>query len=73
MSDDWAAMVASVSATHPFKKDIDNILHDLPIIEKISELVGQLNLRYKVSVRLNFLELLHTLRPSSLISVNKVM
>lgn len=42
--------VSDSSTYNPWKKDVDDMLHDLPIVEQISQLISQLRLPYNVSV-----------------------
>ena len=41
--------VTDSSTYNPWKKDVDDMLHDLPIVEQISQLISQLRLPYHVS------------------------
>jgi hypothetical protein len=43
-----ASAVAAASEYNPYKKELDDMLHDLNILEQINGLVGQLRLRYEV-------------------------
>lgn len=43
-----ASAVAAASEYNPYKKELDDMLHDLNILEQISGLTGQLRLRYEV-------------------------
>lgn len=43
-----ASAVAAASEYNPYKKDLDDMLHDLNILEQIGSLACQLRLRYEV-------------------------
>jgi len=40
--------VATPSDGNPYKKELDDMLHDLSVLDGIAELSGQLRLRYEV-------------------------
>jgi len=40
--------VATPSEHNPYRKELDDMLHDLNILENIEQLTGQLRLRYEV-------------------------
>ena len=42
------------STYNPWKKDVDDMLHDMPIIEQISQLISQLRLPYQVRIKFFF-------------------
>jgi len=42
------AVVATPSDYNPYRKELDDMLHDLNVLEKIDELTGQLRLKYEV-------------------------
>ena len=40
--------LTQISADNPHKAEVDNMLHDLPLIEQIAQLVSQLRMKYQV-------------------------
>ena len=44
--------MATPSEHNPYRKELDDMLHDLDVLERIEELSGQLRLRYEVVILL---------------------
>ena len=42
------ADLTQVSSDNPHKAEVDNMLHDLPVVEQIAQLVSQLRMKYQV-------------------------
>jgi len=42
------SVVATPSEHNPYRKELDDMLHDLNVLENIEQLTGQLRLRYEV-------------------------
>jgi hypothetical protein len=47
--------VATSSELNPYKKELDDMLHDLNVLEQISELSTKLRLRYEVKFTVFFI------------------
>ena len=50
--------VATPSEQNPYRKELDDMLHDLNILETIEQLTGQLRLQYEVTTTTSLLPLL---------------
>ena len=48
---DYSTIVADISQSHPFKRDVTDIVYDLKIMEDMVKLTDKLRLYYRVSVK----------------------